>query len=759
MINSAELSPLLPVSQRHWQALLAIVVFAFLALGVVYAWATPPLEASDEYKHYPVVQHIQTTGELVILDADNPGRWLQEGAQPPLYYLMMAALTADIDTSDLPVVHQRNPHAFVGDPNQIHNKNLIIHNPDRQAFPGSGSILAVNVIRLASLLLGAGTIVVTAHLGRLLFSARVGLLAAALTAFNPMFLFVHAAVNNDSLAIFLGSLGIWLLVRLWRQFEAGEVIGTESRTIVQFIVLGIVLGLGILTKLSVGGLLGLTGSALAWQSWQRRNWRPVLIGGSIIITEILIISGWWFVRNMVLHGDLTGLIPFIAVQGTRDAPLQLSGWLAEFGTFYRTYWGLFGGVNVAAPQWIYVVCNLLLVGGMVGLIVYRRERGHFPSGTWLLAAWAVLLFLLLVRWNIISPAFQGRLLFPALGAVNVLWAAGWVAWERALRRRFGHKVWIELWITGYFLVIAVVIPWITIRPAYAWPQALLTVPASAEFGPITYMAPDGAIQLVGVDLAPEQTTTPGSDAFIRVTLYWQASEPVANNYVSTVHLLGRDFDSVGNVSRYPGWGMVPTSRWHTGEIWRDEYGVRVNADAAAPSVLRLDVGLYDVATDSDLPAMAADGTPLEFVLVGEGRLTSAENPVEPTTILDIPFEQGITLRGYTIPNTLSPGATVPVTLTWQAEATPDTNYTVFVQLIDETGNLVASGDGPPVGGFYPTTMWQTGEWIGDRHELMLSAELQPGPYTIAVGLYDPATLVRVPRRDGDDAVTWPVTLE
>ena len=31
------------------------------------------------------------------------------------------------------------------------------------------------------------------------------------------------------------------------------------------------------------------------------------------------------------------------------------------------------------------------------------------------------------------------------------------------------------------------------------------------------MAPDGAIQLVGVDLAPEQTTTPGSDAFIRVT--------------------------------------------------------------------------------------------------------------------------------------------------------------------------------------------------------------------------------------------------
>lgn len=759
MINSAESTTPAPFSERHWRPLLTMLTLAFLALGVVYAWSTPPLEASDEYKHFPVVQHIQSTSNLVILDPDNPGRWLQEGAQPPLYYLLMAGLTASINTADLPTVHQRNPHAFVGDPNQIHNKNLIIHNPEREAFPGNGPILAINVIRLASLVLGAGTIVVTAYLGRMLFSTGVGLLAASLTAFNPMFLFVHAAVNNDSLAIFLGSLGIWLLVHLWRQFEVGESIGTERRTVVQLIILGVVLGLGMLTKLSVGGLLGLTGITLAWQSWRLRSWRPLLIGGGIIVAATVFITAWWFVRNMGLYGDLTGLTPFIAVQGMRDAPLQLSGWLAEFGTFYRTYWGLFGGVNVAAPQWVYAIFNLLFVAGMAGLLIYRRERGRFPSGTWLLAAWAALLFLLLVRWNIISPAFQGRLLFPALGSINVLWAAGWMAWDKAVKRRFGHNLWIGLWITGYFAVIAVIMPWITIRPAYAFPQPLTRIPASAEFGPITFTSPDGTIQLVGVELAANQSTLPGSDDFIRVMLYWQATASVADDYVSTVHLLGRDFESVGNVSRYPGWGMVPTSRWQAGEIWRDEYGVRVNADAVAPSVLRLDVGLYDAATDTDLRATTADGVPLEFVLVGDGRLASAENPADPAFILDIPFSEGITLRGYTMPDTLTSGATVPLTLTWQAEATPNDDYTIFVQLLDADGNLVASGDGPPVGGFYPTSVWQAGEWIADMHELALSAELPPGTYTIAVGLYNPETLNRVARLDGGDTVTWLVTLK
>ena len=82
-----------------------LIACAYVLLGLVYSWATPPFESSDEYKHFPVVQHIHQTGELVVLDPDNEGKWKQEGAQPPLYYLVMAAATSWIDTTDLDQVH------------------------------------------------------------------------------------------------------------------------------------------------------------------------------------------------------------------------------------------------------------------------------------------------------------------------------------------------------------------------------------------------------------------------------------------------------------------------------------------------------------------------------------------------------------------------------------------------------------------------------------------------------------------------------
>lgn len=162
-------SPPFSKKQRLW---LSVILLLYAVLGVGYMLATPPLESSDEYKHYPVVQFIQAEGKLPVLDPENPGLWLQEGAQPPLYYGLMAALTSWIDTSDLPEIHQTNKHAFVGNPNQIGNKNLILHQPEKEQFPWQGSILAIYVIRLASIGLGLGTVWLTAVLGQQLFLVR-----------------------------------------------------------------------------------------------------------------------------------------------------------------------------------------------------------------------------------------------------------------------------------------------------------------------------------------------------------------------------------------------------------------------------------------------------------------------------------------------------------------------------------------------------------------------------------------------------------
>ena len=92
---------------------------------------------------------------------------------------------------------------------------------------------------------------------------------------------------------------------------------------------------------------------------------------------------------------------------------------------------------------------------------------------------------------------------------------------------------------------------------------------------------------------------------------------------------------------------------------------------------------------------------------------------------------------------IGPGETLTVTLYWQPQTTsPMRDYTVFAHVLGPvnpaSGTPVWAGhDGPPLGNSYPTSRWQQGETIVDRHELILPAEIPPGIYPIEVGLYDP----------------------
>jgi 4-amino-4-deoxy-L-arabinose transferase-like glycosyltransferase len=767
-------------SALTYRRILTLIVIAFAILAIIYALATPPLEASDEYKHYPVVHHVQTKGTMPILDSDDPGLWLQEAAQPPLYYLIMAAITSWINTDDLTDLHQVNPHAYVGNPNQIANKNIIIHSPEREAFPWQGSILAIYVIRFLGIVFGIGTILITASLGRTLFNSEVGLLAAGLTAFNPMYLFVTSAVNNDSLTIFLGHVGLYLLVLIWRNHL------DPRRRWWYYALLGIVLGLGILTKLSLGALLGLTGIALAAMAWRNRNWRFIILGGGIVLFLAILISSPWFIRNMRLYGDPTALDVFISVQGIRSSPITLRDWISEFGTFYRSFWGLFGGVNVASPELIYHAYNLLAFIGIIGFFRWSWKQIKQPSlssqagnskgdpspfadekispdskaaisslnphrGTWLLLTWAVLLFFLLIRWNIIAPSFQGRLIFPALGALNVLWAVGLLIWVNPKNRRR-----LAMGLVAAAFTVAMLLPWITIKPAYAFPEPLESVPQDVSFGPIIFRAGEDEIHLVGVEFPTEQSVAPGDDP-IEVVMYWQAPKPVQQDYLSTIHLLGRKNTSVGFVNRYPGWGMIPTSLWQPGEVWRDVYNIYVNGDADSPSRLQVKASLYDSGRNQDLAAYGPDEEPIELLVIGEARLSGDKKDTSLADHnLEASFAEGVRLMGYSMdPLPALPGKSMELTLFWEAEQAVLNNYTVFVHLLDANGNQVANGDGPPVFGDYPTYLWREGDLILDEHTLVLPADLPHGEYEVTVGLYDPVSLTRLPREDGEaDSVSW-----
>ena len=730
------------------------IVIVFLLVGVLWLFATPPFESSDEYKHYPVVHHIQNEGELVTLDPANPGRWLQEGAQPPLYYLVMAVVTSWIDTSDLDDVFVLNKHAFVGDPNQIHNKNLLFHDPVAERFPSTGSVQAVYIARIVSLLFGAVTVWTTYKIGRLIADEKTALLASAVTAFLPMFLFTNAAVNNDALSNMLGAVGLYLLVQLWQVYVAADV--GSQRPYRLIILLGVALGLGMLTKLSLAGLLFLTGVALALFSWSTRRWSILFVDGVMIFLISVGVVAPWLLRNMSVYGfdDPIGLNVFVAVQGVRDEAMTLADWRGEFGTFYRSFWGLFGAVNVAMPQLVYTVLNLLFGAGVLGWFFNEHKNEQIiKKGAWLLVGWQLILFGLLIRWTIISEAFQGRLMFPGLAGFGVLWAVGLVALDKRGKQRS-----LTVGVPVLMLLLSIALPFFVIRQNYAHPKPLAEVPSDARYGPIRFASEDGAIELVGVELEPDQSRVPGDPEPLRLTLYWRSAETVSNDYLSGINVLGRELEVAARVNRHPAWGAIPTSDWEPDQIWQDAYQVYLSDEATAPNRLRFKVDLFDPESESGLVATDASGAPIELLIVGEARLAESEvTVVEPSVRLSQEFAQGVVLYGYNMPRRIRAGQQLPVELTWISQQQPARDYTVFVQLLDSSGQLVGSGDAEPVlNGEYPTGLWRQGDVIVDGHMVQVSAELPPATYTIAVGLYDRETFARLPLVNGGDAVTWTI---
>ncbi|HLY67509.1 MAG TPA: glycosyltransferase family 39 protein [Chloroflexota bacterium] len=102
------------------------------------------------------------------------------------------------------------------------------------------------------------------------------------------------------------------------------------------------------------------------------------------------------------------------------------------------------------------------------------------------------------------------------------------------------------------------------------------------------------------------------------------------------------------------------------------------------------------------------------------------------------FGGQIQLSGVTAPGQLAAGEPVDVTLHWQARARPAKDYSVFVHLLDSSGATVSQHDGWPAGGSQPTSSWQAGQTIDDRHALLTTRGLPAGRYQLEVGLYDAA---------------------
>jgi hypothetical protein len=510
--------------------------------------------------------------------------------------------------------------------------------------------------------------------------------------------------------------------------------------------------------------------------------------GAVLAGLMLLVAGWWYWRNWQLYGDITALNAHLLYRGGPLDPRPTLGqlWQTELTGLELSFWAAFGAGQVLLEPWLYTVLGwvkyLVLLGVAVGVwrCGKRGEIDRLPA-LGILALWALIIFAALLRWMQITPASWGRLLYPALPALGVLAAWGLAQLglvlsvgdptqariERSAARSALHFVSrftpvihtrlnslaLPLFLATGLFILSLVSPFRYLQAAYA-KTPLITeadLPPDVDRLDFTY---NGELRLIGYRLEPAPVR-PGE--WLPVTLYWQAVRPVARNYSTFIHLLGRDQAVIGQANTYPDGGKWPTSLLPLSLVLPATYNVPVSLDAEAPAAVRLAIGIFEFEDPARAakPAVNPTGQVVEPI-VGRLPLLPLRWPVpNPLYPADVDFAGQIKLAGYDAPANpdLKPGARLPVTLYWQPLAAPGRNLTLFIHLIETgTGEQVAGFDGPPA---FPTGYWHPGYVIADARELLLPADLPPGSYTLRLGWYSPDTLARLSLAEGE-ADAWPL---
>lgn len=270
------------------------------------------------------------------------------------------------------------------------------------------------------------------------------------------------------------------------------------------------------------------------------------------------------------------------------------------------------------------------------------------------------------------------------------------------------------------------------------------------------------LKLLGFDLIddPRRQET-------AVRLYWQALRPIEDElqlYPFFVNVAGEVIEDTSlrpmtSQIWYPPQNWRPgeyvvsqTLPWTLGDEWSLAVGVLAGDDWAQWN-RRLKVQLgqgmsgsrrFETNTWVRLATFQRQRLP---PLEGRGgrelvEVALVDLDLVPPNPLQANLDNKMKLLGYDLAQM---GREVDLTLYWEALAHMGYDYTVFVHVVDAGGRQVAQQDSQPWWDVsIPTTTWQPGEKLRDRHTFTLPADLPPGRYRLRVGAYYWQTLERLP---------------
>ncbi len=692
--------------------LVGALVVAYLGLALAYGLSSPLYEPTDELRHVRYVRHIAAYRSLPVQQAEGPRA---QSHHPPLYYALGALVSGWVPVAqDVYYEPPLNPYwgYRMWEPGPD-NKLQYLHGPDER-WPFRGITLAVYLVRWMTTLMGAGAVYLTYRLARDVTPdhPHLALASAALVAFNPQFLYLSGAVNNDIPAALCGVAVLLVCVRMLRQ---GPALRTD-------VTLGVLAGLALLTKFHLAALLGLIGLAYLLAAWPRRAWRALLRGLAIVAAGSALLAGWWFWRNAVLYGDPTGMRMVNTLWSGRTPGESWWALGQSLPYLWSSLWGRFGYGQAPLPEPIYRGLWAFCLFALCGYAVPRRAATPPLRLLAFLGATCLVFCAVVAYYILIQPAgAMGRFLFPALPAFALLVALGFSryapprgAWLTSLVLGLG-----SLGLALYALCGVLRPAFLPPRPLSAREVARLPNPTAVEFG--------GVARVLGYRVTPTEIEPGGS---VWVTVYWQALAQSERPYAVFVHLLSTAGPMVAQRDTYPGLGRYPTTVWQPGVAFADTYRLDVPLGAYTPDQAYVQVGLYDPAGPRLATASGEDALRL-----GEVRILP--RPGELPNALEANFGDRLTLAGYELDRrTAQPGETIRLTLYWRAQRELDTNYRVFAHVLGAGDQVWAQDDGRPHSEEPHTRRWVPGQVMRDERTLTLAAGTTPGFYDLEVGLYD-----------------------
>ena len=223
-----------------------------------------------------------------------------------------------------------------------------------------------------------------------------------------------------------------------------------------------------------------------------------------------------------------------------------------------------------------------------------------------------------------------------------------------------------------------------------------------------------------------------------------------------------------------------TPSWRPGEIIAERYTLYIPYNLPAGEV-SLRLGYTDM-TSGRGDVSFTDGSPslnLGFLTVKAAPGAAQQARMLATSITNIGNEValesatarvGSTVRRglWEVPLEAHPGDMLYLDLHWQALTRPRTSVTVFIHLIDAAGRPWFGHDYTPLGGSFPSYLWfpkwLEGQRVLDPYRLALPQDLPAGQYWLEVGLYEMASVRRLPQFDkqgmmvGDRCILGPVSI-